>query len=351
LKLNQLSEIGLIDYLRRRFSQKIAEGELNKKIVVSIGDDAAVIQVTKNKYLILSSDTLVENVHFRRRWTNFEQLGWKAIAVVLSDFAAMGGVIPRYLLINLGLPVNFSFSEVKRFYSGIKKICQRWKIIIVGGDTVRAEKIFFSVFLVGETKKNNFLLRRGAKIGDLIFSTGPLGEAAAGLSLLEKGYLKKNIFLRSDYRRLIKKHLFPQPRMEEGKILAEKKLATSMIDCSDGLKKSVEILAQESNLSAEIYLENLPLTRALKNYLSGQVGRELANELFFIFWQLALFGGEDYELIFTAEEKNYEKILQYIPSAFSFGKIQRKKNASRVSFYHFGKPVHLKGEGYDAFLP
>jgi thiamine-monophosphate kinase len=301
----------------------------------------------------LSSDTLVEDVHFRTKWVNFEQLGWKTGAVVLSDFAAMGKVTPHYLLVNLGLPSNFSFLQVKRFYSGIEKISRRWRIVIAGGDTVRAKKFFSAIFLLGETEKNNFISRRGANPGDLIFSTGPLGEAAAGLSLLErsknhKGYTQKNTF----YQELVKKHLLPQPRIREGRILAEKKLATSLIDCSDGLERSVRLLACANNLEAEIYLEKLPLTANLKKYLDIIRGRQSSKDLLRAFRQLALFGGEDYELIFTAEEKNYQKIRKYIPSAFTLGKLSKKKKviSKEIKFLHFGKIVKLEGKSYDAFL-
>lgn len=292
-------------------------------------------------------------MHFRTKWVNFEQLGWKAGAVVLSDFAAMGKVTPHYLLVNLGLPSNFSFLQVKRFYSGIEKISRRWGIIIAGGDTVKTEKIFFAIFLLGETEKNNFISRIGAKPGDLIFSTGPLGEAAAGLSLLErgenhKGYTQKNTF----YQKLVKKHLLPQPRIKEGRILAERKLATSLIDCSDGLERSIRLLAGANDLEAEIYLENLPLTLSLRNYLGRPSGRKSSKDLLRAFWQLALFGGEDYELIFTTEEKNYQKIREYIPSAFTLGKLSKKKKviSEEVKFFHFGRLVKLEGKSYDAFL-
>jgi len=344
LQLDQLGESGLISYLCRRFNRTICQLGLNKSIPIGIGDDAFVVQLSANrsrkgilrdKYLVLSSDTLAEDVHFQTKWVTFEQLGWKAGAVVLSDFAAMGAVTPRYLLANVGLPSTFPFVQVKRFYSGLEKISQRWGIIIAGGDTVRAEKIFFTVFLVGETKKNDFVSRSGAKIGDLIFSTGPLGEAAAGLSLLKKGYTVQD----RRYKELIRKHLLPNPRLNEGKILAQKKLATSMIDCSDGLEKSVRLIAETNDVGAEIYLENLPLTTRLKNCL------EIVKDIR-AFWHLALFGGEDYELVFTTSPLNYQKIMQLIPTAFWLGKICKKKG---VNFLYQGKPVTLQGKSYDAF--
>lgn len=321
-----------------------------------MGDDAFVTQLTKKKYLVLSSDTLVEDVHFRTRWTKFEQLGWKAVAVVLSDFAAMGAVIPRYLLINLGLPPNLPFSEVQNFYRGIEKAAQCWDIIVAGGDTVRAEKIFIAVSLIGETKKDNFISRDGAKPGNIILSTGSLGEAAAGLVLLEQGVKSKE----QRVNNLISKHLFPQPRLKEGKFLAEKKLATSMIDCSDGLEQSVRLLTEANHLEAEIYLEKLPFTPGIRHYLKTTIFKKIFSEkitrrLLEKFWQLAVFGGEDYELIFTAEERNYPKIIRHIPSAFILGKIKKKKDTPEVKFYYFGKPVrlggkYLQGKSYDAFL-
>ncbi len=326
---------------------------MDKNIPVGIGDDAFVGQLDKDKYLVLSSDTLVEDVHFRTEWTDFAQLGWKAGAVVLSDFAAMGAVTPRYLLVNMGLPGSFSFSRVKGFYSGIEKITRRWGITVAGGDTVRADKSFFAVFLLGETKKNDFISRRGGKPGELIFSTGPLGEAAAGLSLLKKDkYPKSYCVKNTSYQKLVKKHFFPQPRMEEGGILAKKRLATSLIDCSDGLERSVELLIQTNDIEAEIYLEKLPLTVPLRNYLNRSSTGKSSRDLLRAFWQLALFGGEDYELIFTAEEKKYQKISEYIPSAFAFGKLGKKKKAGseKIKLFHLGKSVKLKGKSYDAFF-
>jgi len=339
LRLKELGEYGLISYLCRRLTKKIGRGIAPE--VSIIGDDAFITRLSPERYLVAATDSLVEDVHFRRKWINFSQLGWKALAVTLSDFAAMGAITPRYLLLNLGLPLDLPFKAVKELYQGIEKLSQRWRIVLAGGNTVRTEKIILTVFLIGETTKNNFISRSGARIGDLIFSTGPLGEAAAGLFLLKKGYRADN----PRYKKLIRKHLLPQPRLEEGKTLARKKLATSLVDCSDGLEKSVKLLIEKNGLGAEIYLENLPLTPGLESCIKTISGfRQSPLEAF---WKLAIYGGEDYELIFTAQEKNYQKIVKFIPQAFFLGKIRKKKG---IDFLYQSKPKYLQGKSYDAFI-
>lgn len=334
LSLSKVGENGLIDYLCRRLARK------ERNLFVGIGDDALVFSAGKKECLVVASDSLVEDVHFRRKWTNFQQLGWKAIAVVLSDFAAMGDTSPRYALVNLGLPRNFPFSKVEQLYSGMEKIARRWRLTIGGGDTTRAEKIFLTIFIVGEGDRNFILRREGARPGELIFSSGPLGEAAAGLSLLKKGYNRKD----AHYRKLTKKFLLPEPRLKEGKILARNRLATSLVDCSDGLERSLRLLTEISNIGAEIYLENLPLTPELKMYLG--LTEHLAKKMN-SFWKLAVFGGEDYELIFTGREENYTKILKIIPSAFVLGRIRKEKG---IRFSYWQQPTNLEGKSYDAFL-
>lgn len=350
LRLKELGEASLINYLCRRLTKKIGKSVTPEVSV--IGDDAFIAKLSPRQYLVAATDTLVEDVHFRRKWINFSQLGWRALAVTLSDFAAMGAITPRYVLLNLGLPPELPFKAVKELYQGIEKLSQRWRIVLAGGNTVRTEKIILTVFLIGETTKNNFISRSGARIGDLIFSTGPLGEAAAGLFLLKKGYRIDN----PRYKKLIRRHLLPQPRLEEGKILAKEKLATSLIDCSDGLEKSVKLLIEKNSLGAEIYLENLPLTPDLESCIktiSGvrrfprSVAETMERKRLKAFWKLAIYGGEDYELIFTAQEKNYQKIVKFIPQAFFLGKIRKKKG---IDFFYQSKPKYLQGKSYDAFI-
>lgn len=294
MKLSQIGEFALIDRLARKI-------RINKKRVkVGIGDDAAVIKTSKDKLLLVTTDTLVENIHFDLKYTSFYKLGYKALSVNISDIAAMGGW-PTEALITLGLPNNFRVKDVDEIYSGIEALAKKYKVNIVGGDTVASPKaVIISITLLGEVPKDELLLRSGARVGDLILATGKLGEAAE------------------------------RPRIKEARVIAGSKLATSMIDSSDGLSRSLIEICKMSKVGARIWLKALS-----KPY------------------KLALNGGEEYELIFTAPKKTAAKLIQLIKSntgtsVTAIGEITSKKHGITVLGLD-GKETALKYKGYEHF--
>ena len=283
MKLSQLGEFGLIKNARDIFKS------LNENIVVEIGDDCAAIKLRKGFLLIATTDALVEGIHFNLDYTKPYQLGIKSININLSDIAAMGG-IPLYVLLSIAVPQNFSVKFINEFLMGVKEGAQRYKVSVIGGNVSSSKNEFsINITILGEVEKKYMLLRKGAKAGDKIFVTGYLGNSAAGMKILKSGQWQK---------KLIERHLMPSPRLTEGRFLAVRGLATSMIDISDGLASDIRRICEESNVGANIFIKNIPISRELKSEI-----RNPKSEI-----NLALYGGEDYELLFTVKPENVRKL-------------------------------------------
>ena len=297
MKINQIGEFGLIDLIKKKILSK------DKQVMINIGDDAAVIKSSPNRLLIFTTDTMVERIHFDLTYFTPEEIGWKAMVANLSDIAAMGG-LPKYALVTVGLPKFMRAEDVLSIYKGASKIAKRYNCKIIGGDTTLVPKdIFISIALLGEVEKELLVTRNGAKKGDLICVTGNLGEAQAGLEFLKKHGRQKLSFVR--------KHLQPQPRIKEARILVKKLKVTSMIDISDGLSSELFHLTGESHLGAIIYKQNIPISsKCLK--LATLLNKKPLS------W--ALSSGEEYELLFTVDRKDLSKIE----------KIKKKVNISFI---------------------
>ena len=280
--LKNLGEFGLITSITKNFKHQLGN------TVLPLGDDCAVYSGNASKYQLVSTDALIENIHFKFSTISPEQLGQKAIAVNISDIAAMGG-IPTRVLITLGVSKKVSSSFIAKLYNGIRKACTFYNIELFGGDTVSSPKCFFiNVTIIGEAKPRKLFTRGGAKKGDLIFTTGTLGDSSLGLKLSTS----KNLKLSSKPRKyLIKKHLTPIPRLKESQLLARSNFKiTSMIDISDGLVQDLQHICKQSRTGAIIFEEKLPKSPAF----SQVCNKNNWNPLPFI-----LKGGEDYELLFT----------------------------------------------------
>lgn len=333
MRLSQIGEFRLID----RIGKKIRINP--QRVKVGIGDDAAVIKTSKDKLLIVTTDTLIENIHFNLKHITFFKLGFKALSVNISDVAAMGGY-PTETLITLGLPNNFTVKAVDEIYRGIENLAKRYKIDIIGGDTTSSPKeIVISITLLGEVLEEELVLRSGARVGDLILVTGDLGASAAGLELLRKSKVESR-----KLKVVIKKHLMPEPRVEEARVIAESKLATSMIDNSDGLSRSLIEITRLSRVGARIWLEALPIRKETK--LAARTLRK--SEL-----ELALDGGEDYELIFTTPKNQAVKLSEMIQKktktkATVIGEIIPPKQGIKV-LESKGYEKNLKYRGYEHF--
>ena len=265
-------------------------------LIQGIGDDVAVFETGKKVYLA-TTDILIEDIHFERTWIDPYHLGKKALAVNLSDIAAMGGT-PRYFLLSLGLPKDLAFSFVSRFYRGLKGMAKQFGVNLIGGDTSLSQKVIINICLLGEGERRNLLYRRGANVGDDLYVTGTLGDSALGLSMLrskDPGAKRKG---------LVSRHLSPVPRIELGKTIARQRLATAMIDVSDGLLIDTNHLLEESGRGVRIREDSIPLSRLYRKHISSYAKNP---------YQMALSGGEDYELLFTAPPKMRQKINSLAP--------------------------------------
>jgi len=253
-------------------------------IVRAIGDDAAVLSIGARQCLLATTDVLNESVHFNLESTSGYLLGRKSLAVNISDIAAMGGT-PRYYLVGLSLPKHVSLDFVRALYRGLRAQAKRFNIALVGGDTVTGNTLSISITLIGLADKRRIVYRSGARPGDLVFVSGTLGDSALGLALLQQGSPV------ASRNQLIRRHLDPEPRAELGCALAQARIATGMIDISDGLAADLGHILEQSNVGAELYLERLPLSRAYRQQCSA-----LCDD----YYAPAVCGGEDYELLFTA---------------------------------------------------
>ncbi len=290
--LKKLGEFGLIERFRSQLSTR------SPRVKKGIGDDCAVFSTKSDTLQLISTDALVESVHFDLKTISAEQLGRKALAVNISDIAAMGGT-PYLAVISLGLPPSTSTKFLDEFYSGLQSVCKTYQIELAGGDTVASpNNLFINISILGEARKGRVFTRTGARPSDQIFVTGTLADSAMGLQLL----LTENAKSASTKhcRTLIKKHLEPIPRIKESGMLAKSKLSvTSMIDLSDGLVQDLSHLCDANKLGADLHEAKLPFSQALKS-ICHQKGYDPTN------WVLQ--GGEDYELLFTIRQEDVKKL-------------------------------------------
>lgn len=284
--LREIGEFGLIAKIRKWMATSRPE------VVYPIGDDVAVLDLGR-KVLLITTDILIEGIHFVRSWTSPFRLGRKSLAVNLSDIAAMGG-IPKFFLISLGLPRHLPLSFVSLLYRGLKEEARRFQVDLVGGDTSLSQKIIINICLMGIGKKGNLLFRNGAKIGDDLYVSGTLGDSALGLKILQDRRV------RNKPGGLIDRHLSPTPRIELGQTLARKHFASAMIDVSDGLISDTRHILEESQVGARIWQERIPLSRLYRKWIPAYSKNP---------YQVAMSGGEDYELLFTAPARWRNRIL------------------------------------------
>lgn len=327
IKINEVGEFGLIDLIKKKILSK------DRQVVVNIGDDAAVIKSPPDRLLIFTTDTLVERIHFDLSYFSFEEIGWKAMAANLSDIAAMGG-LPKYALVTMGLPESMRAEDVLSIYKGASKIARKYNCKIIGGDTTLVPKdLFISIALLGEVEKKFLVTRSGAKKGDLICVTGKLGEAQAGLE-----YLKK--YGRQKFS-LARKHLQPNPRINEARILVKNLKINSMIDISDGLSSELFHLVDESRLGALIYEQNIPISPKCLKLASFLNKTPLA-------W--ALSSGEEYELLFTFGKKDQAKIgrIKSKVSVSVIGEMVDKRDGVKL-IHKSGRMKDLRKVGFVHF--
>lgn len=273
-------------------------------LLFGIGDDAAIIRETSGRNTLVTSDLLVEDVDFHRDTTTPHYLGHKALAVSLSDIAAMGAR-PRWAIVSLGVPDDIWNSDfVDEFYEGFFALADRYDVSLIGGDVSRTpDKILIDSTVLGQCENGQAVLRSGAKPGDLIFVTGSLGGSAAGLRLLARGArvpeAESGDAEGHALRQLSLRHLRPDPRVGWGLVLGEEKLASAMIDISDGFSSDLHHACRESGVGATIDSARLPIDPLVVEIC----GRRALDPLL-----LALHGGEDFELLFTVPRENLSRL-------------------------------------------
>lgn len=283
----------------------------------SIGDDCAVLPKNAEKDLVITADLLVENVDFRLEWTSPELLGQRVLAVSLSDIAAMGAT-PNWSMLSIGLTADlWNGGFLDGFYRGWFGMAERYGVELVGGDISKVpDQIVFDSIVGGEVAKGTAVPRSGARIGDSIYVTGTLGGAVGGLMMLESGYRFKD----SDEarRNLITRQLRPAPRVEIGEHLSRERIATAMIDLSDGLSSDLRHICDSSRVGARLYAKEIPICPELIE-IGSAPDQALA---------LALNGGEDFELLFTSKES--EISIPGFPEVHRIGEITANEGVIEV---------------------
>ncbi len=296
--ISELGEFGLIDRLTQNFTTK------NGSTIKGVGDDAAILEY-REKQVVISTDLLTEGVHFNLMYVPLKHLGYKAVAVNLSDICAMNAT-PRQITVSIALSGKFSVEAVEELYSGIQLACEKYQVDLVGGDTTSSlTGLTISITAVGEVEKDEIVYRSGAKPNDLLCVSGDLGGAYMGLQLLEREneVFKVNENMQPQlvgYDYILERQLKPEPRADI--ISTFRKLGikpSSMIDISDGLSSEAMHLCKSSGVGCNLFEDKIPMDFQTK---------KMAEELSINPLVAALNGGEDYELLFTVPLDDYEKI-------------------------------------------
>ena len=336
-EISTLGEFGLIDRMSKRFDKNVAS------TVYGIGDDAAVIDAG-NDYILMSTDMLLEGPHFNLQYVPLKHLGYKAVAVNVSDIAAMNGR-PEQITISLGLSNRFSVEAVDELYEGIKAACKNFNVDLVGGDTTSSPAgLIIAINIIGRVAKDKVVYRNGAKPNDIICVTGDVGAAYMGLQVLER---EKEVFLSNPdmqpdlekYEYLVGRQLKPEARMDIIYDLDELKIVpTSMIDVSDGIASEALHISTQSGVGVKIFEDKIPIDS--ETY-------ETAVEMNLDPTTAALNGGEDYELLFTITPPDYEKLKNH-PDIHFIGHTHNDPKQNQLITKQ-GNVFTLKAQGWQHF--
>ncbi len=334
MKLSQIGEFGLIEKVNRQIiAATNKHWKSSKELLLGIGDDAAVWK-PQNPFQIITTDALIEGVHFSQKTSTWQELGWKSVAVNLSDIAAMGGV-PMYALVSIGLPKDVLVENIQSFYKGMLAAAKNFEVVVIGGDTVGSPIVVVSVTIIGHASddEGKVLTRSGAKTGDKVAVTGYLGASAAGLAMLNLG-LKFPVKAAAELRRA---HLQPNPRIFEGQKLVASGVKAGM-DISDGLVGDLAHICEMSHVGAVINIDQVPISPTVKKYFKEKA------------LQFALGGGEDYELLFTAPARVVQRATKSIDCPITvIGEITSENPGKVVVVDSSGIVINLKKRGWDAF--
>ena len=332
MKVSELGEFGLIDLLAKMANAprdvRLASW---RQLLIGIGDDAAAWQGDASIQLA-TTDSFIQDVHFPSGLASWNELGWKAMAVNLSDIAAMGG-LPRYALVSLALPDNTEVDDVTALYTGMLDLAQQWGVAIIGGNISRAPLVTITITVLGNSPKKQILTRATARPGELVAVTGYLGTAAAGLEMLTKG-LKFDSQASACFRQAF---LHPYPRIAEGQMLVEQGVKTT-IDLSDGLISDLNQICKSSQVSARVEVERVPIEPTVKTHFGERA------------LELALSGGEDYELLFTGKAEVIDRVNRKAAGPITvIGEIEAGREGVTLVDSQ-GKPINLTKRGWEHFI-
>jgi thiamine-monophosphate kinase len=336
-EIKELGEFQLIEALTKDIPL------YHKSTIKGIGDDAAVIDAG-DRAIVMTTDMLMEGIHFSLIYTPMKHLGYKAAVVNFSDVYAMNAE-PKQMVVSLAVSGKFTYDALKEFYSGLKLACETYKVDLVGGDTSSSiTGMAISITVIGETTKNKVAYRNGARVNDLICVTGDLGAAYLGLQVLER---EKKLFEQNKgfqpkldgYDYVLKRQLKPEARKDIIEFLNEQKLTpTSMIDISDGLSSEILHICSQSDTGCKIFQNKIPVEERAE---------AVAEELNLEPLVCALNGGEDYELLFTAPLDSYEKLMKNRDISI-IGHIT-DKSEGRYMITDADTAVKLRAQGWSAY--
>ena len=336
-ELGEYGEFGLIDHLT--YSFYITQKETKQ----GIGDDAAVSDA-QGKQVLITTDMLVEGIHFDLMYSPLKHLGYKSVVVNISDVYAMNGT-PKQILVSIGMSNRFSVEALEELYSGIQKACEHYGVDLIGGDTCATPRgLTLSITAVGYQDANKIVRRSGAKPGDLLCVTGDLGAAYLGLQLLER---EKRVYMEhpgmqpdlTKHEYAVGRQLKPEARADVIKTFEDQNiLPTSMIDVSDGLASEIIHLSKNSEVSFIIHEDKLPVEDSLST-LAMEIGLETT--------MAALHGGEDYELLFTLSQADYDKIKDH-PEISIIG-YAREESMGNQMVSKGGQIIDLIAQGWNHF--
>lgn len=333
MNLMEIGEFAFIENLRKKYQPNDLD------ILKGIGDDTAVFLKENDTALLLTTDMFIENIHFRISDISPEDLGFKSLSVNLSDIAAMGG-IPKNVFVSLAIPEKISYEFINNFYRGMDELIKQFNLSLIGGDTNFSRNDFvINIVITGVAKKDEILYRDGAKVKDKILVTGYLGDSSCGLDVCN-GKLKFN----SNYEKYFRNALIrPKPQINEGKIIAESKIANSMIDLSDGIASDLRHICLQSGVGAVIFENLIPYSDFMKDISRSKNVSAL---------DYALYGGEDYCLLVTVSPECKNELYDVFSSKintplFEIGEIVKgdnieivlnsgeRKVISKMGFQHF----------------
>jgi thiamine-monophosphate kinase len=330
MQFQNWGEDQFIEHLTKQFPSKDS--------IVGIGDDSAVIPEENGKAWLISTDALVEGIHFLKDQVAAKDLGYKTVAVNVSDIAAMGGE-PKYAFLSLALPKTTDCFWTQLVIDGVKEACEKWNILLLGGDTVGSQSdIFLSLTLIGSAIQDKIKYRDSAQPGDLICVSGYLGDSGGGLKALQEETTKT-----TEIQHLIHAHFRPEPSPNQGTWLAAHNEVHAMMDISDGLDCDLRRLIKKSRTGAEIETNLIPLSASLSNVSVKEDWDAL---------QLALVGGEDYCLLLTVAPESFENLQHTFETKFSSSLFPIGSITDRIDeliYYKNGQKIQIDYANYNHF--